>query len=199
MTVYELQQLLENTGLQEKEAAIYIASLELGPSLVSTLSRRAKINRSTAYSILEKLTKEGLMSKYVRSGTRFYTAEDPSRIMKYLERKKLEIELKFEDLKDKIYEFKRVQVKICPLPKVEMLEGSQGIKNIYEKLRDLEKKPLVISPAKAKSPSEIIICEDRVIFISQGENFGAVVVSLEISGMLRKIFDALPESMKSKR
>ena len=53
---------LQELGLSEKEARVYLALFELGPSVVSGLAKKAGINRSTTYVILETLAKRGLVS-----------------------------------------------------------------------------------------------------------------------------------------
>jgi len=42
-----LEQELKNLGLSEKEAIIYLASLEIGPSTIQEISKRAQIKRSS--------------------------------------------------------------------------------------------------------------------------------------------------------
>ncbi|MDP2917995.1 MAG: helix-turn-helix domain-containing protein, partial [bacterium] len=56
------QKQLTNLGLSDKEAACYLALLELGPSTVSEIAGLAKINRTTGYDILESLANYGLIS-----------------------------------------------------------------------------------------------------------------------------------------
>jgi len=49
---------LQNYGLSEKEAKIYLSAVELGPTLASTIARHAGEKRVTTYSILKELTKK---------------------------------------------------------------------------------------------------------------------------------------------
>ena len=53
---------LKELGLAEKEAKVFLASLELGSSAVQEIAKKAEINRATTYVIIEKLMKKGLMS-----------------------------------------------------------------------------------------------------------------------------------------
>ena len=59
-------------GLSEKEASVYLASLELGASSVQKISQQAKINRATTYVIIESLSKKGLMSTMEKAGKIFF-------------------------------------------------------------------------------------------------------------------------------
>ena len=51
----ELQELLLQAGLSEKESGVYLGILELGRGTVSQISRKANINRTTGYDILDSL------------------------------------------------------------------------------------------------------------------------------------------------
>ncbi len=53
---------LEEIGLNEKEAKVYIATLELGEGSASEIAKKSEVNRATTYFILEKLIKMGLVS-----------------------------------------------------------------------------------------------------------------------------------------
>ena len=59
----DLIQELGHLGLSEKEAAVYLASLELGPAPVQDISHKAKVNRATTYVMIESLMGRGLISR----------------------------------------------------------------------------------------------------------------------------------------
>jgi len=71
---------LEKLGLSDKEAAVYLASLELGPSPVQVISRKAEVNRATTYVMIEVLLQKGLMSTFDKGKKTMYTAEKPERL-----------------------------------------------------------------------------------------------------------------------
>ena len=48
-------------GLSAKEAKVYLALLELGPSTMTEVARVANINRTTGYPVLETLAAKGLV------------------------------------------------------------------------------------------------------------------------------------------
>ena len=56
MKTTNLTMILQNLGLNPKEAAIYVAAMELGTaSAVSIIAKKANINRTTAYDILRHM------------------------------------------------------------------------------------------------------------------------------------------------
>ena len=57
-------QTLQQIGLSEKEARVYIAALSLGPATADQLAKQTGINRSTTYVHIKSLMAMGLMSTY---------------------------------------------------------------------------------------------------------------------------------------
>ena len=51
---------LRKLGLREKEVRVYLTGLELGPSSVQVIAKRAKITRPTTYEIIKTLKEKGL-------------------------------------------------------------------------------------------------------------------------------------------
>ncbi len=124
------KQLLE-IGFADKEASVYLALLELGPSNVSTIARKAKINRTTGYDILEMLTAKGLMSVIGQGNIKQYTAEDPRNIIQWSENKLKQAQTELEASKKLLPELKSIFNK-TEKPKVKFYEGLEGIKEVYE-------------------------------------------------------------------
>ena len=58
----KIEKLLKNSGFLDKETAVYLAILEMGRGTVAEISRKACINRSTGYVILDSLAGKGLVS-----------------------------------------------------------------------------------------------------------------------------------------
>ncbi|NTW46076.1 MAG: hypothetical protein HGB18_03445 [Candidatus Moranbacteria bacterium] len=62
--------------MDEKEAALYLAALNLGEAGMSELAAEAGLKRGTAYLIFESLERKGLMGSFrMRSGLRFVATE----------------------------------------------------------------------------------------------------------------------------
>jgi HTH-type transcriptional regulator, sugar sensing transcriptional regulator len=71
------QKVLQNLGLNEKEALIYLALLELGKSTVVQIAKKAEIKRPTAYLVLDSLKQKGLVSEVPEKSRTLYAAENP--------------------------------------------------------------------------------------------------------------------------
>ena len=128
----ELQEKLLDFGLSEKEAKVYISLLELGTSLVTDVAKKADINRSTAYVVLESLAKHGLVSITERKNIRLYTPAPPERLVQNLEeRSRRAVEL-VGIAKSILPELKSFFSGTGPKPKIQFFEGTEGIKSAYE-------------------------------------------------------------------
>jgi len=83
----ELEKSLISLGFSDKEAGVYMALLKLGKGTVSEIARRARINRTTGYDILDTLIAKGLASMSGKEPKQEYAAETPEKILKLLQEK----------------------------------------------------------------------------------------------------------------
>lgn len=124
------KQLIE-LGFTNKEASVYLALLESGQSTVSYIARKAGINRTTGYDILEILAGKGFVSVIDQGNTRQYTAEDPRKIIQYSENKLKQAQEELQASKKILPELKSVFNK-TDKPKVKFYEGLDGLKEVLE-------------------------------------------------------------------
>ena len=118
-----LTSILQNIGLTQKEAKIYLAALEVGSSPVSKIAAKAKINRVTTYSIIEKLISKGMFNFMTRNKIKFYTATDPEILVNEYKRRS-------NDLLKVLPDLKRLHGDSSH-PQIRYFEGLDGIKAIY--------------------------------------------------------------------
>src|SRR3989344_1657748 len=122
-----LEKYLQEIGLNEKEAAVYLALLQYDHASVIDISKKTNINRSTTYTILESLAKKGLVSETTIGKKTRYRAESPERLETFVERQKITLEEHAKRLKDIIPQIKSVQREVGTRPVVKFFEGRQGI------------------------------------------------------------------------
>lgn len=125
-----LNKILEDLGLSEKEAKVYLASLELGPSSPAEIAKAAGINRATTYVIAEKLTKEGLMSQLEKDKKTYFAAENPEQLLHLLRKQESEIRQKEQEFQKYLPELKTLFDTAGERPKVRFFEGKEGLKAI---------------------------------------------------------------------
>lgn len=126
-----LERSLIEIGLSGKEAGVYVALLTLGHGTVSQISRRANINRTTGYDILNSLSTKRLVSISGKEPKQEYSAESPGNLTKFISediREKTEALRKIENI---IPELKSIH-NIKDRPKVFFYEGRVGLEKVYE-------------------------------------------------------------------
>jgi DNA-binding MarR family transcriptional regulator len=116
---------LKNLNLTDKEARVYLALLELGPSTPYKIAKRSRLKRPTAYVIAEELVEKGLIIQVTGEKTKQYIARSP--------------ETYFEDAENKLRSAKRVlpelmalQRKTSEKPNILYFEGVEGVKKAYD-------------------------------------------------------------------
>ena len=119
----KLHDVLVDVGLTDKEAGVYLATLELGPSPASDIALRAKLNRVTTYDILEKLIHKGFISRHTQKKMKMFTATDPDMV-------KQDVQRKVNHLREALPDLRRLHGKTSH-PRVLYYEGLEGIKRVY--------------------------------------------------------------------
>src|SRR4051812_8491190 len=82
---------LTDFGLSDKEALVYLTSLELGSSSVLKISKLSGLKRPTVYLIVDSLITKGLMSIEVKGFKKQYVAESPDRLEAIFNERKHEL------------------------------------------------------------------------------------------------------------
>lgn len=127
-----LEKILEDLGLSEKEAKVYLACLELGESAPADIAKHSGINRATTYVIAEKLTKDGLMSQLEKGKKTYFTAENPEQLLRLLRKQEQNIKNKEQEFQKYLPELKIIFDTAGERPKVRFFEGKEGIQAIRE-------------------------------------------------------------------
>jgi sugar-specific transcriptional regulator TrmB len=128
----ELIRELTHLGLSEKEAAVYLSSLEIGPSVVQDISKKANVNRATTYVMIESLAARGLMGTYVKGKKRYYVAESPERLLSLVRLQRRELEEKEKEIAGILPVLIALYNVEGTKPNIRYLEGPEGILSVHE-------------------------------------------------------------------
>ena len=123
----EINEVLNNIGLNQKEASVYLALLELGTATVHPIATKANIKRPTTYLILEDLQQKGMVSVIPREKKVMYTAESPEKFISDLN-KKQELVKRFMPNMLALYNSKAEK------PQVQFFEGKEAMGGVYERI-----------------------------------------------------------------
>lgn len=116
--------------MSEKEASLYLALIQLGPSPVRTIAVKAGINRGTAYDILKSLQEQGLVSYYDKSKHRYFVAEDPEKLHAMIEARFSVLNRGKSQIEEIIPQLKSLYDNAGDKPVTRYYEGFAGIKTI---------------------------------------------------------------------
>jgi sugar-specific transcriptional regulator TrmB len=122
--------MLTAIGLTEKQATVYAALLELGEAKMTHIARHSKLKRPTVYLVIEELLQLALVSMVEKGKKKIYSAVHPNRIKELLDSRKRQYE---EMLPNLLARYGSIRGK----PKVQMLEGMNGIKQAYQEAYSL--------------------------------------------------------------
>ncbi len=118
-------------GFSQKEAAVYLALLELGKRTVTPIARKAGINRTTVYDILDSLSAKGLVSISGKQPLQEYVAESPDKIIRLLEDKIKKDQSELQQAQSLVPQLKSMH-NVSDRPKVRFYEGTEGLQQVYE-------------------------------------------------------------------
>jgi len=136
---------LATIGLEESEAKVYQALLELGPSSVTEITKKAGITRTLGYHLLQKLGIHGLVDQVSGKDKKIiYSAKHPRYLLQHIKNKKNALERKIEEVEQRIPELVSLY-NVTDKPVIRYQEGLEGLKNIYSET--LESKTEILSIA----------------------------------------------------
>ncbi|MCF7865444.1 MAG: hypothetical protein K9M11_02990 [Candidatus Pacebacteria bacterium] len=126
----EHQLILQKLGLTEKQSVVYNALLELGSGQMTQVAKRASLKRPTVYLIIDELQLLGLVSEIKKGKKKVYSAVHPKRIGEILDFRK-------NQFNDVLPELTAKYGSVSGKPKVQMLEGIEGIRQAYKEAFDV--------------------------------------------------------------
>jgi sugar-specific transcriptional regulator TrmB len=120
----ELNPTLQELGLNEKEASVYLACLQLGSATVQKIAQTAILKRPTTYIILESLLEKGLVKNVPRGTTTEYQAADPQTLVDHLTHQTAILNSLLPTLAS--------LQKRADRPKLQMFEGRRQVLRLYD-------------------------------------------------------------------
>ena len=126
-----IRPLLKRLGLDERECEVYLALLPLRIARASTIAKLAKQSRSHAYLILRSLQRKGLVSEIERGKILHFVAEPPERLLSYARNRQEELSEVSSLLTGALPVLRSLVSPLAGTPRVTMLHGLDGMKQIY--------------------------------------------------------------------
>ncbi|KKW17467.1 hypothetical protein A3C86_02065 [Candidatus Kaiserbacteria bacterium RIFCSPHIGHO2_02_FULL_49_16] len=124
---------LMGAGLTHKQAQVYVACLEAGPSKIPQIASLSQIKRTTVYGIVEELEALDLVKSSYNGKQKLYEAQDPALILSMLEERKRRMTEILPGLTN-LFITHRVR------PKISFFEGREGVRKIYDDVLECKSK-----------------------------------------------------------
>lgn len=125
---------LTKLGLKDKEAAVYLACLEMGSATAQQISRKSKVVRATTYVELESLMQMGLVTKFKEGKKTLFSAEPPRQLTRLLEKQQEDLVQKKEGLDELLPELQVLMRAAGGRPSVRYFEGKEGLHAIRQEI-----------------------------------------------------------------
>lgn len=119
-------------GLADKEARIYLALAELGPSSVTQISRRAKVSRTNAYHLLNGLLAYGLVTSNDEDTKIIFVAERPDKLILFLQTRLHDAQRKLKLAEDILPDLETLYKDPDKKVAVRYYDGVEGVIATYE-------------------------------------------------------------------
>ncbi len=123
----KIQEAIQQFGLAEKEAKVYLAALSLGTASITELAKKAGLKRPTVYLVVDELLKKDLLVAVPTGKRTYYKPENPEELIQRLEKKKRVLE-------QVIPELKSFYKKSSKRPRVRFYEGKDKLYKMYEEI-----------------------------------------------------------------
>lgn len=120
-----IKKTLSELGFDTQEIAIYISLLKKKDQAAYTISKDTGIPRSTVYLKLEHLEKRDIVSSWLKNKVRFFSIENPKKLLTTLQDKQKALEATLPHILD-IYASKSIH------PTAKTYSGVTGIKSAFQ-------------------------------------------------------------------
>lgn len=123
---------LDLLGMKPKDMSVYSSLLKLGTAPLRHVAEEAGLNRGTTYDALKRLMDAGLVS-YVDAKThRYFTAEDPHKLIGLAVRREVAIKEVQLKLKSVVPVLQAMLGSSADRPSVRYYEGERGVHDILD-------------------------------------------------------------------
>lgn len=116
---------LKEAGLTENESRVYLALIDLGPSMAGQVARKTGMHRRTVYDTTETLIKKGLVGYILKNNRRLFQASNPERILDIIKEKQ-------DLLSPFIIELNAKYGKTREKEETNFYKGKEGLKTVFE-------------------------------------------------------------------
>jgi sugar-specific transcriptional regulator TrmB len=115
---------LKQIGLNEKQAQIYLACLELGETSIKEIAKKSGVKRTTIYDFIDDMVNSGFIKQTVRGKKKRYVASEPNELNIIIKKREALLSQILPQL-NLISNVDRTK------PKIWFYNGAEGLKEVY--------------------------------------------------------------------
>ncbi len=116
---------LTHLGLSDKEARVYLALLELGPTSAYAVAMKAKLKKPTVYFIMDQLVEKALVARVLRKRKQLFAARSPNELLRIEKARVRDLEQLVPELLAMAHDQTGAQVRTL------VFEGTHGLEQAY--------------------------------------------------------------------
>lgn len=116
---------LQNLGLNEKEAKVYLALIGLDTATAYSIAEKSGLKRSTTYFIVDELIKKGIVATIPRTKKQMFKAISPEELI-------VNAENRLHKTKDRLPQLSALTKKSTKKPSVYFYEGEDGLEQTLQ-------------------------------------------------------------------
>jgi len=120
-------ELLQELGLSQAEAKVYLVLLEIGSTPAGLIIKKTGLHRGTTYQTLQRLKEKGLVSSIIKGKKQYFEAASPERLMDILKEREEQLNELLPKLKSKLELSKEKQ-------EVTVYSGIKGVHSVLDKV-----------------------------------------------------------------
>lgn len=135
--------ILSKAGLTENESRVYTALLRAGSTTAGPLIKELGMHRAAVYDTLDKLIEKGLVSFVIKANRKYFEAQDPDRLVEFMESRMHSMREQTEELKRELPRLKSMRAISKESQEGYVYKGKKGIISVCEDILREKKDCLV--------------------------------------------------------
>ena len=119
------QTVLQELGMEPREAKIYLTLLELTSSTASKVAQQVGIDRTTTYDVLARLIEKGIVSYVIKNNVKYFKSTSPQQLLSDLEEKKKHL----QEIMPQLIALEKQEKEET---NVELFKGKEGLRTVLK-------------------------------------------------------------------
>ena len=141
---------LQQLGLTEIEAKVYLHLLKLGSTKTGPLVKKTELHRATVYDVLKRLMEKGLVSFITKEKTKYFEATTPLYLLNKIEEEKKTLQEKMELTQRLIKDLEKIKAEGKQVANASIFQGIPGVKTMFTEILSTKEYWVIGSRGKFK-------------------------------------------------